>query len=84
MVLRTSKSVADRDEDHVALVALQVLQVLDEEVLLLLGREQGLELEAALADNDAYPCLEQLGALIRTGPTGTNLNDLVVGLVYAS
>jgi len=42
----------------------------------------GLDLEAALDDNNAYPSLNRLGALIRTGPTGTNLNDIVVGLVY--
>lgn len=48
------------------------------------AREQRLDLEAALAHNDAYPCLDRLGALIRTGPTGTNLNDILVGLVYAS
>lgn len=46
------------------------------------AREVGLDLVAALADNDAYPCLDRLGALIRTGPTGTNLNDIAVGLVY--
>lgn len=48
-----------------------------------LARAAGLDLEAALAANDAYPHLEGLGALIRIGPTGTNLNDVVVGLVYA-
>jgi hydroxypyruvate reductase len=36
----------------------------------------------ALKENDAYPLLEATAALLRTGPTGTNLNDLVVGLVY--
>lgn len=30
----------------------------------------------ALAQNDAYPLLERHGALIVTGPTGTNVNDL--------
>jgi hydroxypyruvate reductase len=47
------------------------------------ARQLGLDLATALADNDAYPCLDRLEALIRTGPTGTNLNDLVVGLKYA-
>ena len=36
----------------------------------------------SLEENDAYPLLEAVGALIHTGPTGTNLNDLVVGLLY--
>lgn len=47
-----------------------------------MARDAGLDLEAALDDNNAYPSLNRLGALIRTGPTGTNLNDIVVGLVY--
>lgn len=37
-----------------------------------------------LARNDAYPILEATNSLIRTGLTGTNLNDLVVGLHYIS
>lgn len=36
---------------------------------------------AALADNDVTPYLEGRNALIRTGPTGTNLNDLRVLVV---
>ena len=36
----------------------------------------------ALQGNDAYPLLKAADALIHTGPTGTNLNDLVVGLIY--
>lgn len=47
-----------------------------------LARQAGLDLDASLSANDAYPCLDALGALILTGPTGTNLNDIVVGLVY--
>ncbi|MDX5374506.1 MAG: DUF4147 domain-containing protein [Gammaproteobacteria bacterium] len=35
---------------------------------------------AALAGADAGPCLEAAGDLIRTGPTGTNVMDLVIGL----
>ncbi|MDS0473750.1 glycerate kinase [Natrinema sp. 1APR25-10V2] len=35
----------------------------------------------ALAENDVYPYLESRGALVRTGPTGTNLNDLRVLVV---
>ncbi len=30
----------------------------------------------ALADNDAYTALDEADALIRTGPTGTNVNDV--------
>ncbi|GAB3691197.1 glycerate kinase [Salinarchaeum chitinilyticum] len=32
----------------------------------------------ALDDHDVYPFLEDAGALLRTGPTGTNVNDLRV------
>jgi hydroxypyruvate reductase len=48
-----------------------------------LSRSLGLDPEAALCENDAYTLLYAVNALIRTGPSGTNLNDLAVGLVYA-
>lgn len=32
----------------------------------------------ALEDNDAYPLLDGLGALFKTGPTGTNVGDLQI------
>lgn len=44
-------------------------------------KKQGLSAEAFLADNDAYHALEAVGGLIKTGPTGTNVNDLVIGLI---
>lgn len=34
-----------------------------------------------LQDNNAYPFLEKTGGLIKTGPTGTNVMDIVVALV---
>jgi hydroxypyruvate reductase len=36
---------------------------------------------AALANNDAYPLLESLDALVKMGPTGTNVCDLQVLLL---
>jgi glycerate 2-kinase len=42
----------------------------------------GLDAQAHLAQNNAYPFLDALGALTRTGPTGTNVNDLLFGLLY--
>lgn len=45
------------------------------------ARSLGLDPVAALANNDAYPLLEAVGALLLTGPTGTNVNDLLVVLV---
>ncbi|SFG77081.1 hydroxypyruvate reductase [Halopelagius inordinatus] len=43
--------------------------------------ESGDEAAAALADNDALPYLRARNALVRTGPTGTNVNDLRVVVV---
>lgn len=37
--------------------------------------------QAALADNDVRPYLADRGALVETGPTGTNVNDLRVLVV---
>lgn len=42
----------------------------------------GLNLADALAANNSYPALKRLGGLIQTGPSGTNVNDIVIGLVY--
>ncbi|MUV90681.1 DUF4147 domain-containing protein, partial [Halapricum sp. CBA1109] len=36
---------------------------------------------SALMDNRSYPLLDDTGTLIRTGPTGTNVNDLRVFVV---
>ena len=37
----------------------------------------GLQPVEFLRRNDSYPFFDRLGDLIRTGPTGTNVNDLV-------
>jgi hydroxypyruvate reductase len=44
------------------------------------ARAQALDvdLDASLADNDAYHALGRLGDLVRTGPTDTNVGDLQV------
>jgi glycerate 2-kinase len=44
-------------------------------------RSGGTDPKEALANNDAYAALEAGGALLTTGPTGTNVNDLRVALV---
>jgi hydroxypyruvate reductase len=48
-----------------------------------LARAHALGLEPAhhLDDDDAYPVFDALGDLLRIGPTGTNVCDLVLGLV---
>ena len=40
--------------------------------------ERGLSIEATLAENDAYTMLKEMDALLVTGPTGTNVNDVCV------
>lgn len=44
------------------------------------ARSLGLDPVAALAANDTYTFWKALGALVRTGPTGTNVMDIVVAL----
>jgi len=46
------------------------------------ARALGIDPRQASSEHDAYPLLDRLGALLHTGPTGTNLNDLVIGLSY--
>ena len=41
----------------------------------------GLSIHQVLADNDAYHALDRVDGLIRTGPTGTNVNDVAVVLI---
>lgn len=45
------------------------------------GRDVGLDALDHLERNDSYAYLDAVGELVRTGPTGTNVNDLVVGIV---
>ncbi|MFP4394445.1 MAG: glycerate kinase [Anaerolineales bacterium] len=48
------------------------------------ARERGWDPHATLAANNAYPLLDAVDALINIGPTGTNVNDLLVILVKNS
>jgi hydroxypyruvate reductase len=41
------------------------------------AQARGLDAADYLSRNDAYPFFQELGDLIKTGPTGTNVNDLV-------
>jgi hydroxypyruvate reductase len=43
--------------------------------------KQGIHIHKVLEDNDSYHALDRIGSLIRTGPTGTNVNDLSVVLI---
>lgn len=42
---------------------------------------KGLTVPAVLADNDAYHALQAVEGLVITGPTGTNVNDIAIGLI---
>lgn len=44
------------------------------------ARARGYDPQRSLERNDAYPCLDAVGDLLRTGPTRTNVNDLVLVL----
>ncbi|HMB92564.1 MAG TPA: MOFRL family protein, partial [Rhodothermales bacterium] len=45
------------------------------------ARQQGLDPEKALAENNAHPFFETLGALHKPGPTHTNVMDVQVALI---
>ena len=46
------------------------------------ARAFGLDLEGAAAVHDSYPLLDRLASLLHTGPTGSNLADIIIGLAY--
>ena len=43
--------------------------------------EAGLDVTSVLAKSDSYHALDACGGLVRTGPTGTNVNDVALVLV---
>jgi len=45
------------------------------------SKELNLDAEKYLSDNDTYSFFSELGDLIHTGPTGTNVNDVTILLV---
>jgi hydroxypyruvate reductase len=42
----------------------------------------GMDYEAMLANNDSYHALKAIDGLVITGPTGTNVNDVAIGLIH--
>ena len=42
------------------------------------GEAAGLDPEAMLEENDSYAFLKASGDLVMTGPTGTNVNDVMI------
>lgn len=47
-------------------------------------RLAGIDLFSSLENNDAYHALGAIGGLIKTGPTGTNVNDITIALLAKS
>lgn len=45
-------------------------------------RAAGVDPRDALARHDSWTALGRINALIRTGPTGTNVNDIAIGMMY--
>ena len=46
-------------------------------------KDRGMTVAGMLAHNDSYHALDAIGGLIRTGPTGTNVNDVAIALIDA-
>ncbi len=46
------------------------------------GRNLELDAKKYLENNDAYSYLDKVGGLVKTGPSGTNVNDLVFLFTY--
>ena len=44
-------------------------------------KNAGVDYHAMLANNDSYHALKAIGGLVITGPTGTNVNDVAIGLI---
>lgn len=55
--------------------------VADNELLMVL-KQNNLKADEFLLNNDAYTFFKQTGNLITTGPTQTNVMDIVIGLIY--
>ena len=51
--------------------------IVDGETMMRLG-EKSIDVEEALSNNDSYHALESVGDILKTGPTGTNVNDLIM------
>ena len=44
------------------------------------ARDAGIDIKSALRRNDVYPALRKMNALVETGPTHTNVMDILIGL----
>ncbi|WP_461866723.1 glycerate kinase type-2 family protein [Thermococcus sp.] len=41
----------------------------------------GIDIDEVLRNHNAYHALEKVGALLKTGPTGTNVNSMVIAII---
>ena len=48
--------------------------------LLRRARDRGLPIEGSLRSHNTHGVLSEMGAIIRTGPTGTNVNDVLIAV----
>jgi glycerate 2-kinase len=55
--------------------------IVDGDMWAALGPDAAAEVGHAFADNNSYPVLDRLGALVRSGPSGTNVGDFQVLLL---
>ena len=44
-------------------------------------KKAGIDVEEAVKRHDSYRALERVGALLKTGPTGTNVNSMVIAVI---
>ncbi|BAA29583.1 440aa long hypothetical protein [Pyrococcus horikoshii OT3] len=44
-------------------------------------REKGIDVEKVLKEHNSYEALKKVGGLLFTGPTGTNVNSIVIAIV---
>ena len=49
-----------------------------------LMRQKGVDAVKSLNDNDAYHALDAVSGLLKTGATGTNVNDVTILLLRAA
>ncbi|MBQ2657003.1 MAG: DUF4147 domain-containing protein [Erysipelotrichaceae bacterium] len=47
-------------------------------------QDANIDVDQVLENNDSYHALDAIGALIKTGPTGTNVNDITIALISSS
>ncbi len=48
------------------------------------GFRMGLDADTYLRENDSHKCFKKLNDLIVTGPTGTDVNDILIAIVESA